>query len=250
MIVDVLTIFPEMFSALDLSILGRAREQGLVQLRVHDIRPYSAAKHKNTDDYPFGGGAGMLMTAQPIADAIRAVAPIPYPGKRVLLSPRGQLLNQRLAGQLAQEERLMLLCGHYEGVDQRVVDKFIDLEVSIGDYVLTGGEIPAMVLIDCVVRLREGVLGCAHSAEEESFSHGLLEYPQYTRPRSFEGMEVPQVLLDGHHAEIEKWRRQQSLLVTAKRRPDLLKEAPITDQERRWLTEQGLLEGKEESQEP
>lgn len=239
--IDVLSIFPEMFNALDLSIIGRARQQGLIDLQVHDIRPYSSSKHKNTDDYPFGGGQGMLMMAQPIVDAIRAVTPEPYAGKRIYLSPRGRVLNQALARELVQEPALMLLCGHYEGVDQRVIDRHIDMELSVGDYVLTGGELPAMILIDCVSRLIEGVLGSPDSAEEESFSQeGLLEYPQYTRPRLFEGMEVPQVLLDGNHAEIAAWRRRQSLLATARQRPDLLRLAPLSDAEKRFLEEEGF----------
>ena len=237
--IEVLTIFPEMFQALDSSILARARQSGAIDIRVTDIREYSLSKHRNTDDYPFGGGAGMLMTPQPIADAIRAVSPDPYPGKRIFMSPRGRKLDQELAQSLSQAEGLTILCGHYEGVDERVIEKFIDLEVSIGDYVLTGGEIPAMALIDCVARLREGVLGSEESAMEESFSmDGLLEYPQYTRPREFEGMEVPEVLLNGNHAQINAWRRQQSLLITWQRRPDLIEKARISEQERAWLMEQ------------
>lgn len=237
--IDVLTLFPEMFGALDSSIIGRARQAGQIDLRVTDIRPYSAAKHKNTDDYPFGGGAGMLMTAQPMVDAIRATTPDPYQGKRILLSPRGIRLDQSLVRSLSKEPALLLICGHYEGLDQRVIDGWVDMEVSIGDYVLTGGELPAMVLIDSLSRLQEGVLGGGESAEEESFSaEGLLEYPQYTRPRVFEGLEVPEVLLSGDHARIAEWRRRQSLLITAQRRPDLLKQASITDKERRWLDEQ------------
>lgn len=239
--IDVLTIFPQMFEALNASILERAQQQGLLEVCVTDIRPFSASKHKNTDDYPYGGGAGMLMTAQPIADAIKAVTPEPYTGLRIFLSPRGQALTQQLALELSQQERLMLLCGHYEGVDERVIERYIDLEISIGDYVLTGGELPAMVLIDCVARLLTGVLGDEASPQEESFTDDhLLEYPHYTRPRAFEGMEVPQVLLDGHHAEIAKWRRQQRLLATAKRRPDLLAKAQLTPQEQAWLLEQEL----------
>jgi len=236
--IEVLTIFPEMFEALNASILARARESGAIDIRVTDIRPFSKSKHKNTDDYPFGGGAGMLMTPQPIADAIKAVSPEPYAGKRLFMSPRGRPLDQALAQKLSQEPSLTILCGHYEGVDERVIEGYIDLEVSIGDYVLTGGELPAMVLIDCVARLKEGVLGSEDSAAEDSFSFdGLLEYPQYTRPREFEGKTVPEVLLNGNHAQINAWRREQSLLVTWQRRPDLLEKASITDQERAWLKE-------------
>lgn len=238
--IELLTIFPEMFdSFLNASIIGRAREAGLLDIHATDIRPYSQNKHKNTDDYPFGGGAGMLMLAQPIADAMKAVTLPPFQGKRIYMSPRGVPLTQALAQQLSQEERLVILCGHYEGVDQRVLDKYIDMEISVGDYVLTGGETAAMVLIDCVSRLVPGVLGSAESAGDESFSNdGLLEYPQYTRPRVFEDMEVPEVLLNGDHKKISQWRREQALLATARMRPDLLAAASITPAERRWLSEQ------------
>lgn len=238
--IELLTIFPEMFdSFLNASIIGRAREAELLDIHATDIRPYSQNKHKNTDDYPFGGGAGMLMLAQPIADAMKAVTRPPFQGKRIYMSPRGVPLTQALAQQLSQEERLVILCGHYEGVDQRVLDKYIDMEISVGDYVLTGGETAAMVLIDCVSRLVPGVLGSAESAGDESFSNdGLLEYPQYTRPRVFEDMEVPEVLLNGDHKKISQWRREQALLATARMRPDLLAAASITPAERRWLSEQ------------
>lgn len=238
--IELLTIFPEMFeSFLSASIIGRAREAGLLDIHATDIRPYSQNKHKNTDGYPFGGGAGMLMLAQPIADAMKAVTRPPFQGKRIYMSPRGMPLTQALAQQLSQEERLVILCGHYEGVDQRVLDKYIDMEISVGDYVLTGGETAAMVLIDCVSRLVPGVLGSAESAGDESFSNdGLLEYPQYTRPRVFEDMEVPEVLLNGDHKKISQWRRDQALLATARMRPDLLAAASITPAERRWLSEQ------------
>ena len=238
--IELLTIFPEMFeSFLSASIIGRAREAGLLDIHATDIRPYSQNKHKNTDDYPFGGGAGMLMLAQPIADAMKAVTRPPFQGKRIYMSPRGVPLTQALAQQLSQEERLVILCGHYEGVDQRVLDKYIDMEISVGEYVLTGGEPAAMVLIDCVSRLVPGVLGSTESAGDESFSNdGLLEYPQYTRPRVFEDMEVPEVLLNGDHKKISQWRREQALLATARMRPDLLAAASITSAERRWLSEQ------------
>ena len=235
--IDVLTIFPEMFTPLDSSIIGRARQAGLVDITVTDIRPFSKNKHRNTDDYPYGGGAGMLMMAQPIADAIHEVTPDPYPGKRILLSPRGKTLTQAMVTQLAQQPALLLLCGHYEGVDERVISRYIDMEVSIGDYILTGGELPAMVLIDCVTRLLDGVLGCGLSTQDESFSaDGLLEYPQYTRPSVFKGMQVPEVLLSGDHARIKAWRREQALSVTAKLRPDLLEKACLSQGEREWVT--------------
>lgn len=240
--IDVLTIFPEMFTPLEQSIIGRARQAGKLDVQITDIRPFSTCKHKNTDDYPFGGGAGMLMMAQPILDAIRHVAPDPFPGKRILMSPRGRTLTQEMANELSRESNLLILCGHYEGVDERVVESAIDMEISIGDYVLTGGELPAMVLIDCLARQIEGVLGSEESAETESFAApGLLEYPQYTRPRVFEGREVPEVLLSGDHSKINDWRRKQSILLTAQRRPDLLKTAQISEKEKAWLAENGYL---------
>jgi len=237
--IELLTIFPEMFdSFLNTSILGRAQAAGHIEVHATDIRPFSASKHKNTDDYPFGGGAGMLMTPQPVADAIKSVTQPPFSGKRIYMSPRGKCLTQALAQELSVEKELVILCGHYEGVDQRVLDKYIDMEISIGDYVLTGGETAAMVLIDCVARLIPGVLGSEESAGDESFSNaGLLEYPQYTRPRVFEDMEVPEVLLNGDHKKINQWRREQALLVTAKMRPDLLETAPISEKEKQWLKE-------------
>ncbi len=184
----------------------------------------------------------MLMMAQPILDAIRHVAPDPFPGKRILMSPRGRTLTQEMANELSRESNLLILCGHYEGVDERVVESAIDMEISIGDYVLTGGELPAMVLIDCLARQIEGVLGSEESAETESFSvPGLLEYPQYTRPRVFEGREVPEVLLSGDHSKINDWRRKQSILLTAQRRPDLLETAQISEKEKAWLAENGYL---------
>ena len=233
---NVLTIFPEMFgSFLSASILGRAREQGLLDVRLTDIRPYSASKHHNTDDYPFGGGAGMVMMAQPIMDAMADVMK-QHPGaKRIYMGPRGRRLTTSLARELAQEKELILLCGHYEGVDQRALDTCVDEEISIGDYILTGGEPAAMVLIDCVSRFIPGVLGCDESPEEESFSDGLLEYPQYTRPREVNGMEVPPILLNGDHAKIRAWRRRESLAATLKSRPDLLDSAPLNDSDRRLL---------------
>lgn len=234
--ITVLTIFPHMFdSFLAESILGRAQAQGLLTVEAVDLRPFSDRKHKNTDDDPYGGGAGMVMLAQPILDAMDHVAPPPSSARRIFLSPRGRTLTQRRAEALAGEEHLVLLCGHYEGVDQRAIDLCIDEEISIGDYVLTGGEPAAMVLIDCIARLIPGVLGCAESAQEESFTSGLLEYPHYTRPRELRGLAVPDVLLGGNHAEIDKWRRAQALRVTLERRPDLLETAELTARERAWI---------------
>lgn len=219
--IDILTLFPEMFTPLNESIIKRARDKGVLQINTINIRDYSRDKHLKCDDAPFGGGAGMIMTPQPVYDCIKSVDP-DHEARRIYLSPRGKLLTADIAKKLAGNERLLLLCGHYEGIDQRIIDLCIDEELSIGDYVLTGGELPAMILTDVVARFVPGVLGCADSAEEESFSAGLLEYPQYTRPQVYEGLQVPEVLLSGHHENIAKWRREQSLLITAKNRPDLL----------------------------
>ena len=236
--ITILTIFPEMFeSVLNSSILGRAREQGLIEVECVDIRPFSDRKHKNTDDYPFGGGAGMVMLAQPIMDAMKHVTGENFSGRRIYMGPRGTTLTTAKARELAKEEHLVLLCGHYEGVDQRALDACIDEEISIGDYILTGGELAAMVLTDAVSRFIPGVLGSGESAEEESFSDGLLEYPQYTRPRELCGMEVPEVLLSGDHAKIKAWRRQESLRATKRFRPDLLDKAELTPKEKKLLEE-------------
>ena len=234
--ITILTIFPEMFeSVLNSSILGRARAQGILDIRCVDIRPFSDRKHKNTDDYPFGGGAGMVMLAQPILDAMRSVTGDDFQGRRIYLGPRGRTLSTAVARELAQEKELVLLCGHYEGVDQRALDKCIDEEISIGDYILTGGELAAMVLTDCVARFIPGVLGSAESPEEESFSDGLLEYPQYSRPEVWRGKAVPPILMSGHHANVEKWRREQSLLRTRQRRPDLLEDANLSKTDLKFL---------------
>lgn len=222
MTIDVLTLFPEMFSAMRHSVIGRAIENGVVSLRVTDIRDYSADKHRKCDDYPFGGGAGMVMTPQPVFDAVHAVDPA-HACRRIYLSPRGARLNAAKARELSEYERLLFWCGRYEGVDQRAIDLCADEELSIGDYVLTGGELAAMVAIDALLRFVPGVLGSEQSAQDESFSEGLLEYPQYTRPRVFQGLEVPEVLVGGHHANVEKWRREQAEIITRKLRPDLLK---------------------------
>ena len=222
--IDILTLFPEMFDGvLSASMLGRAQANGLIDIRVHNIRDYTDNKHKKADDYPFGGGAGLVMMAQPIYDCMDAVLE-GGTARRILMTPRGRTLNQKIAKELSGEERLVLLCGHYEGVDERVME-IIDDEISVGDYVLTGGELPAMVLVDCVSRLIPGVLGSEDSAADESFSEDLLEYPQYTRPASFRGMDVPEILLNGHHAKIQAWRKEQARLKTALNRPDLLSEA-------------------------
>lgn len=219
MIVDILTLFPEAFSYLDSSILKRAQEQNLIQINVVDIRTFSKDKHKKCDDYPFGGGAGMLMSVQPIYDAVKSVQN--EKSCIVMPSPSGQTFNTDLVKELSTKEHLIFICGHYEGIDQRVIDIFKPMEISVGDYVLTGGELPAMVIVDAVSRYVEGVIS-KESLEEESFSSGMLEYPQYTRPADFLGYKVPEVLLSGNHAEVDKWRANKSKEKTSKNRPDLL----------------------------
>ena len=236
--INILTIFPEMFSAFrSVSIIGRAVQSGLLEIACTDIRAFSASKHKNTDDYPFGGGAGMVMMAQPIMDAMASVSAGLPGARRIYLGPRGKKLTTALARELSREAGLILLCGHYEGVDQRALDACTDEEISIGDYILTGGELAAMVLVDCVSRFIPGVLGSTESPEEESFSDGLLEYPQYTRPRVWEGQDVPEVLLSGDHARIRAWRRRESLKATLRFRPDLLEKADLTGEDRKILKE-------------
>ncbi len=217
---DVLTLFPEMFQAIKQSILGRAEEKNLIQINLINIRDFSKDKHKKVDDTPYGGGAGMVMRADVVYDAYKSVQN--ENAKVIYLTPQGKKLDQKKVEELSKEKHLILLCGHYEGIDQRVIDKIVDEEISIGDYVLTGGELPAMVLIDSVSRYVEGVLS-ESSTNEESFSQGLLEYPQYTRPETFEGVKVPEILLSGHHENIKKWREEKSLENTKLKRPDLLK---------------------------
>ena len=217
---DVLTLFPEMFEILNQSIIGKAIEKDLIDINVINIRDFSKDKHKKVDDTPYGGGAGMVMKPDVVYDAYQSVKDAN--AKVIYMSPQGKPLNQKKVEELSKENHFIILCGHYEGIDQRVLDKIVDEEISIGDYVLTGGEIPAMVLIDSVSRYVEGVLK-EDSIKEESFSNGLLEYPQYTRPEVFEGMKVPEVLLSGHHENIEKWRKEKSLEMTKKKRPDILK---------------------------
>ncbi len=216
---DVLTLFPEMFKSLDESIIGRAREKGLIEINLINIRDFSKDKHKKVDDTPYGGGAGMVLMPDVVYDAYDSIKD--KNAKVIYLSPQGKILNQNKVKELVKEEHLILLCGHYEGIDQRVLDEIVDEEISIGDYVLTGGELPAMVLIDSVSRYTQGVLN-DESIKEESFSNNLLEYPQYTRPEEFRGKKVPEVLISGHHKNIKKWREQKSLEVTKLKRPDLL----------------------------
>ena len=217
---DVLTLFPEMFKSLDESIIGRAKEKGLIEINLINIRDFSKDKHKKVDDTPYGGGAGMVLMPDVVYDAYSSVKD--ENAKVIYLSPQGKVLNQDKVKELSKENHLILLCGHYEGIDQRVLDEIVDEEISIGDYVLTGGELPAMVLIDSVSRYVQGVLS-EDSTNEESFSSNLLEYPQYTRPEEFRGKKVPEVLISGHHENIRKWREEKSLEVTKKKRPDLLK---------------------------
>ena len=221
--INVLTLFPEMFECMKSGVIGKALESGKFDIVATDIREYSNDKHHKCDDYPFGGGAGMVMTPQPIFDAMSAIDP-DRKCKRIFLSPKGVTLSQKVVLDLAKEDNLLFLCGHYEGVDQRVIDNEIDMELSIGDYILTGGELACMVAINAVARYVDGVLGSSESTSEESFSNGLLEYPQYTRPQIFNEMAVPDVLLSGNHQNIAKWRHNEQVKVTKERRPDLIKE--------------------------
>ena len=268
----IMTLFPDMvMQGLNTSIIGRAAERGLLTIEAVNIRDYTINKHKKVDDYPYGGGAGMLMQAEPVYLAYEAVKEQidkrkqenikseevtsteaadcsevrnsdlqdenskKRPLRVVYLSPQGDVFNQKMAEEMAQEEDLVLLCGHYEGIDERVLEEIVTDYVSIGDYVLTGGELPAMVMIDTISRLVPGVLHNDVSAEFESFQDNLLEYPQYSRPEEWRGKKVPPILLSGHHANIEKWRREQSILRTMERRPDLLKESNLTDKEKKWI---------------
>lgn len=216
---DVLTLFPEMFETMKQSIFGKAMEKGIVTMNTVNIRDFSKDKHKKVDDTPYGGGAGMVMMPDVVYSAYQSIEA--KDAKVIYMSPQGKTLSQKKVEELAKQDHLIILCGHYEGIDQRVLDKIVDEEISIGDYVLTGGEIPAMVLMDSVSRYVEGVLK-QDSIKEESFTNGLLEYPQYTRPETFEGQKVPEILLTGHHENIEKWRKEQSLKITKQKRPDLL----------------------------
>ena len=219
--IDILTLFPEMFSAMRESIVGRAQKAGKIEINIVNIRDYTEDKHLKCDDYPFGGGAGMVMMAQPIGSAIEALDPA-HKARRIYMSPKGQVFKQQKVFELLAYKHLILLCGHYEGVDQRALDLFIDEEISIGDYVLTGGELPAMVVADCVSRYVDGVISNS-SLVDESFSENLLEYPQYTRPQEYKGLAVPEILRSGDHAKIDAWRREQAIAITKKNRPDLLK---------------------------
>lgn len=231
---SVLTLFPEMFDVLKTSVLGRAMEKGLIQVDCVNIRDFSKDKHRHVDDYPYGAGGGMVMQPGPIYDAWKAVAGEDRP-LVVYMSPQGRALSQKLARDLSLEEHIVVLCGHYEGVDQRVLDEIVDIEVSVGDYVLTGGELPAMVMIDCVSRMVPGVLDSQETASEESHYSGLLEYPQYTRPPEFMGRTVPEILLSGNHKDIKRWRREKALETTWRKRPDMLKNAVLSDWDKEFL---------------
>lgn len=231
--IDVLTLFPEMFEVLDHSILGRARQEGLYTLNLHNIRDFSTNKHRRVDDSPYGGGAGMVMTCQPIMDAIREVKK-KNPGPVIFLGPKGRPYDQDKARELSALEGFTLLCGHYEGIDERIFS-VIDEEISLGDFVLTGGEMAALPVIDSVVRLLPGALGSDESTDEESFTEGVLEYPHYTKPAEYEGMRVPAVLLSGHHEKIRQWRRYMALEATRERRPDLFKKLILTKDDRKII---------------
>lgn len=235
---DVLTLFPAMFDAvLGDSIIGRAREKGLIEMKFTDIRDFTTNKHRKVDDYPYSGGGGMLMQAQPVYDAYLSVTEgLSYKPLTIYMSPQGKVFNQGVAIDLSKQEHIVLLCGHYEGVDQRVLDEIVDMELSVGDFVLTGGELPAMAVIDAVSRLVPGVLAGEGSYENESHYNGLLEYPQYTRPPVWNGREIPEILISGHHANIEKWKREQSLINTLKKRPDMLEKAELTAEDKKFLS--------------
>ena len=234
---DVLTLFPDMFRAvLGDSIINRAAEKGLIELNFIDIRDYTKNKHRKVDDYPYSGGGGMLMTPQPVYDAYMSIAEgLDYKPYTIYMSPQGKVFNQESAVSLSKLNHIVLLCGHYEGIDQRVLDMIVDAEISIGDFVLTGGEIPAMAVIDAVSRMIPGVLANENSYSDESHFSGLLEYPQYTRPEEFMGVKIPDILISGHHANINKWKRQEALRNTFKKRPDMLQSAELSKEDLKFL---------------
>jgi tRNA (guanine37-N1)-methyltransferase len=244
MIFDILTIFPEIFrSPLSESLIKKALDKGILQVRIRNLRDFTEDKHRTTDDYPYGGGAGMVMKADPIFRAVEEIKSNHPEARTILLTPQGERFQQSLARDLSRQKHWVLICGRYEGLDERVRLGVIDREISIGDYVLNGGEIPALVFLEVVSRYVPGFLGSEQSVEEESFSDGLLEYPQYTRPPLFRGMEVPEVLLSGNHAEIRRWRRRESLKRTYLRRPDLLERAELSEEDREYLDELKRREG-------
>ncbi|WP_291573366.1 tRNA (guanosine(37)-N1)-methyltransferase TrmD [Clostridium sp. UBA4548] len=231
--IDVLTLFPDMFEIFNHSIIGRAQESNIINIKATNIRDFSLNKHKKVDDYPYGGGAGMVMMAQPIVDSILEIKKH-NSGKVIFLGPRGQTFNQEMAKELSKEQELVFLCGHYEGIDERVY-KYIDMEISLGDFVLTGGEMACIPIVDSICRLIPGVLSSEESFSEESFYNGLLEYPQYTRPVEYQGEQVPEILLSGHHENIRKWRRTQSLVITKERRKDLFCSFQLTKEDKKLL---------------
>jgi len=235
--IDILTLFPEMFAGpFDASIVGRARERALVEIRVINIRDYSAERHAIVDDYSYGGGGGMVMKPDPIFAAVEAVrGSVGGPERAILMTPQGRRLDQAKVAELADFAHLIIVCGHYEGIDERVREHLVDEEISIGDYVLTGGELPAMVVVDAVTRLLPGALGAEEGASSDSFASGLLEYPHYTRPLEFRGWKAPEVLLSGNHEAIRLWRREQALRRTLERRPDLLETAELSEEDRELL---------------
>ncbi|MBU5594582.1 tRNA (guanosine(37)-N1)-methyltransferase TrmD [Amphibacillus sp. MSJ-3] len=237
--IDILTLFPEMFvGVMESSIMKNAQKSGAMQYQTIDFRDYAANKHHKVDDYPYGGGAGMVLMPQPIFSAVEAIKENPGGSPRIILMcPQGERFNQKKAEELAKEDHLIFICGHYEGYDERIREYLVTDEISIGDFVLTGGEIGAMAVIDSVVRLLPEVLGNQESAIEDSFSTGLLEHPHYTRPANFNGYQVPEILRSGHHEKITEWRRRKSLERTKQRRPDLLKDYPLTTEEQEWLDE-------------
>ena len=233
---DILTIFPEMFdSPFQASLIGKARERGVIEVRIVNIRDFAEGKHRMTDDYPFGGGEGMVMKPEPIVRAIESVRGGSPDARVALLTPQGKVLDHRRAVEMASRPHWVLVCGRYEGVDERVREHFVDEEISIGDYILTGGEMAAMVMVDAISRFVPGMVGKAESVEEDSFAHGLLEYPQYTRPREFRGHMVPEVLLSGDHRRIAEWKRRQALKRTAERRPDLLRRDDLPEEDRVFI---------------
>ena len=235
---DIITIFPEIFSEVfDFGIVRRAVEARLIEIQIHDLREYTHDRHRQVDDRPFGGGAGMVMKPEPLFRAVEALTSDGLEAQVTLLSPQGRMFSQSVAEEYAQKPRLILICGRYEGVDERVVEHLITDEVSIGDYVLSGGEIPAMVVVDAITRLVPGALGCDESAERESFAEGLLDHPQYTRPAEYRGFKPPEVLLSGNHAEIERWRRRKAIEKTLRRRPDLIRNRQLSEGEEREVDE-------------
>lgn len=235
---DIITIFPEIFiEVFDFGIVRRAVEADLIEIHVHDLRDYTQDRHRQVDDRPFGGGAGMVMKPEPLFRAVEALTDGESGVSVALLSPQGRLFSQQVAAEYAQTSRLVLICGRYEGVDERVVEHLITDEVSIGDYVLSGGEIPAMVVIDAVARLIPGALGCEQSAERESFVDGLLDYPHYTRPADYRELKAPEVLLSGNHAEIERWRKRKAIEKTLRRRPDLIRNRALSEDDQREVEE-------------